>query len=363
MRNICSLFFVIAASLVLAGCLGGSVPSGGTVTGPADPDSLVESGNRALNRLDPATAKSDFDAALSLAPDYAPALRGQANVAMYTKDRTTAIHYLERLTNLPDATVEDHILMAGTMAADGRKTDAIVYLEKTASLHPESAAPPTEAGLLLLETGDKDQAMAQFQRAVAIGGVSSKRAHRALGRMLFDMKSYDEATDVLVGYNDRFPGDFKVNMELGFIYFDSGRYKAALPCYRAAVESNPESIDARVGLARTLDQMGRIDSAIRIYDEAIEMRGIVREMEPVILAQADLLNQRGRYSHTLDLLEKARDVFPETPGLACARGMALAGEGRFDEAITTFGKATTDSQWRNFANEQIRRIRNTSSPD
>ena len=40
---------------------------------------------------------------------------------------------------------------------------------------------------------------------------------------------------------------------------------------------------------------------------------------------------------------------PETPGLACARGMALAGEGKLDEAITAIGGrrlANTFGNWR-----------------
>jgi tetratricopeptide (TPR) repeat protein len=260
----------------------------------------------------------------------------------------------------PDAiTVEDHIRTARTMAADGRKTEAINYLEKTAGSYPGSAALPTEAGLMLLDTGDNERAVAQFRRAVAIGGKSSTRARRELGRALFDMERYDEAADVLSGYNDRYPGDFRVNMELGFIYFNRGSYRSALPCYRGAVEANPKSADAKVGLARTLEQLGRTDNAIRVYDKVLASRELTREMEPVILAQSNLLNQRGRYGETLDLLGRA--LFPETPGLSCARGLALAGEGNYDEAVAAFSRATADPRWSEFATEQIRRINNTRS--
>jgi len=321
----------------------------------------VSSGRAAAEAGDYSSAKSLYDEALSLEPDYAPALRGQADLAENTNDPASAIHYYKLLSDLPDATPGDHADLADALVAAGRKADALNHLELAVARQPDSALLVSKTGLILLDSGRTDEAIPWLRRAVAMGGVSTKTAHRALGRTLFDSKSYDEATETLELFNQRYPGDFKTNMLLAYIHYNDGAYKKALPCYRTAVESNPKSIDARVGLARTLDQMGRTDSAIRVYDEAIKKRGTVREMEPVILAQADLLNQRGKYRRTLDLLDEARKFFPETPGLACARGMALAGEGRYDEAITAFGKASTDSQWSEFANQQVRRIRNLQS--
>lgn len=185
---------------------------------------------------------------------------------------------------------------------------------------------------------------------------AGRTAHRELTRTLFQMRRYDEAADLLLSYNERYPGDFDVNMELAYIYFDRGDQKKALPFYRAAVDANPKSIDARVGLAKALEELGRIDNAIRVYDDALEIRGMTPEMEPVILAQANLLIKRGRYARSLELVESAAERFPETPGLACARGMALAGEERYREAVTAFSRATGDPRWSEFANAQIRRI-------
>jgi tetratricopeptide (TPR) repeat protein len=358
---VCSLFFVLSACFSLTGCLGGGVPSGETGTGPADPDSLVSSGRAAAEAGDYAAAKLLYTEALNLEPDYAPALRGQADLAGDTNDPASAIHYLELLVNLPDATPDDHAHMADALVAAGRKREALDHLELAVTRQPDSALLVSKTGLLLLDTGSTEDALPWLRRAVAMGGVSTKAAHRALGRVLFDSNRTVEAAETLELFDQRYPGDFKTNMLLAYIHFNNGDYEDALPRYRVAVETNPGSIDARVGLARTLEQLGRTDNAIRVYDEAIEIRGLVREMEPVILAQADLLNQRGKYRRALDLLDETRNAFPETPGLACARGMALAGEGRYDEAITAFGRASTDSMWSEFANQQIHRIRNLQS--
>jgi len=41
--------------------------------------------------------------------------------------------------------------------------------------------------------------------------------------------------------------------------------------------------------------------------------------------------------------------------------MALAGEGRYDEAVAAFSRASGDPDWDEFANSQIRRIQNLQS--
>jgi tetratricopeptide (TPR) repeat protein len=217
------------------------------------------------------------------------------------------------------------------------------------------------------QTSDPDSATADAEASPvpakedASEGESTQATLRAYGRSLFDQGQYDEAAKALESYDRRYPGEFEVNMELGYIYVQNGDHGAALPRYRIAVDANPKSVDARVALAKTLESLGRVDNAIRVYESAIELRGLTREMEPIIIAQANLLNQRGKYSRTLELIERAGDAFPETVGLSCARGMALAGEGRYDEAIAAFTRASGDPDWNDFANSQIRRIENLRS--
>jgi tetratricopeptide (TPR) repeat protein len=352
-----SLFFVLFAGICLAGCAGGAPGPGENIDeSVVDPDSLVSLGRLAAASDDFTKAKSMYDAALDIDPDCAPALRGLADLALETGDPTSAVFYFETLTTSASATPEDFGGLAGALVGAGRVDEAIERLGATARRFPNEATIQSQYGLLLLDNGRTEEAVRQLERAVELGGTSTRAAHRALGRTLFDMERYREAASALESYDRRYPGDFEINMELAFIHFDNGAFDDALPRYRAAVDAKPTSVDARVGLATTLEKLGRTTSAIRAYDKAIEIRGFTAEMERVIIAQANLLNQTGKYERTLDLVARAGAAFPETPGLACARGMALAGEGRYDEAVNAFARATGDTIWSEFANEQIRRI-------
>jgi tetratricopeptide (TPR) repeat protein len=357
MYNIRSLFVSTIAAVVLGGCATGGPPgdSGKSVTSLADADSLASAADAATARGDYAGAKSLYDTALEIDPGSAVALRGLASLYDATNDPASSLHYLERLNESPASDASDRVDLANALVRAGRGGEAVSLLES--SLQASGSGDEIllrNLGLILLARGRDAEAITYLERAVEVAPHPESRS--ALANALFDAERYDEAASVLEAFLEQEPDDFDANMQLGYIFSTRGDFEAALPRYRAAVDANPNSIDARVSLGRTLEQVGRIDSAIRVYDTALEMRGLEREMEPVILAQANLLNKRGKYSRTIELVEAASAVFPETPGLACARGMALAGEGRYDDAVAAFARATGDPKWSEFANAQIRRI-------
>lgn len=349
-----SLSFLLLCLFLVGACATGGPPRDTAGDQADDPDSLTTAGRKAAAEGDYALAKEMFDAALEVDAGHADSYRGLARISLATGDPVSALHYYEILVEQPDALASDYIGLARTLAQAGRSDEALLLLTEATAAHPDDADLSSELALQLLEQGQTERALRQLRIAVDLG--AGKAAHKTLARELFELGRYDAVEEILLSYNNRYPGDFETNMKLAYIYFSRGEHRNALPYYRAAVDAKPASIDARVGLAQTLEQLGRIDNAIRVYDDALEIRGLTREMEPVILAQANLLITRGKYTRSLRLVEAATQSFPETPGLACALGMALAGEGRYDEALSAFSRATGDPKWSEFANVQIRRI-------
>jgi tetratricopeptide (TPR) repeat protein len=180
---------------------------------------------------------------------------------------------------------------------------------------------------------------------------------RARADSLFDAGAYEAALPLLEAACEDDPGDYRLHMRVGWIHLDRDDYSEAVDAYRDAVDANPKSVDARVGLAKAYEGDGRIDSAIRAYEKAISVHGLDATVAPLVLAQANLYNRKGRYDRAVELIESTRSAFELTAGLNCAYGMALAGEGRYDDAVAAFTAATGDARYADFAWAQIRRIR------
>lgn len=57
----------------------------------------------------------------------------------------------------------------------------------------------------------------------------------------------------------------------GYIYFSQGNYERALEAYQRALEIDPQYIEARYWLGKTLEQMGRVNEALREWRAVLSL--------------------------------------------------------------------------------------------
>jgi len=58
---------------------------------------------------------------------------------------------------------------------------------------------------------------------------------------------YAEAIDALVDAYNQTPGDYMINLRLGWLYYMNAEYDESASSYRAAIQAAPDAIEARVG--------------------------------------------------------------------------------------------------------------------
>jgi tetratricopeptide (TPR) repeat protein len=347
------ILFALLCSLYACGAGVSTTPGSGPEG--IDADSVASLAAKRARAGDLGGAMLLYRGVLDETPEHVPSLRGMLEVAAGTSDPTTARHYYERLDGAGALEPDDVRVLARAQTQAGTTDAAIATLEQGMARFPTNADLAADLGLRLVDAGRAKEAREALEAAVA-GGADDRRAYRTLADILFEAGDYDAALPVLESFARRYPGDYAVEMRIAYVYYERDDCDAAVPHYQAAVRARASGIDARVGLGRCYEELGRNDDAIRTYDKALRQRGIVREMEPVILAQTNLLNEKGRYDRALAVLEQASSAFSLTPALHCAMGMALAGEGRYDDAIASFQQALADRTYSDFARAQIQRI-------
>ncbi len=57
----------------------------------------------------------------------------------------------------------------------------------------------------------------------------------------------------------------------GYIYFSQGNYERALEAYQRALEIDPQYVEARYWLGKTLEQMGRVNEALREWRAVLSL--------------------------------------------------------------------------------------------
>jgi tetratricopeptide (TPR) repeat protein len=303
-----------------------------------------------------------FETALDIDPDHKPCLRGSAALHEKTNDPRSAKFFYQKLTSSESPAPSDFLGLARVSSALSDDVNALTALQSAASLFPDHHEIQYRLGVLYRDCSQFHEAAACFRKAIQIDK-QKRNAFHALGNIEFELQNYDEARRNLEFYLEKNPSDFQSNMRVAYIHFQNGSFDRALPFYRQAVESNSASIDARVGLASTLEKLGRPQAAIRTYNDVINSADDVSSLEPVILALVNLLNRQHEFDRTISLLQGLSPKVSNSPGLSCALGIALAGEGNYAEAVVAFERSVGHPRWGSFATSQINKIKKLKSYD
>ena len=90
--------------------------------------------------------------------------------------------------------------------------------------------------------------------------------------------------------------------------FADGRFEKARQDYRELLDNDPDNLDARRGLARTLMQLERYDEALAQFDRAIEADP---DFGAAYANRAILFDRTGRYERALADYRHAIELDPE----------------------------------------------------
>ncbi len=275
--------------------------------------------------------------------------------------------------------------------------------------HPKDARLRLAEATLLAQNGQLDEAVQSLNKAIEIDPDALNQKW-LLADMLIDLKRLREAEelvndlrkrDVRAEITDFLEARIKITREewsaalvilerirglfqelpgargqVGRIDLMLGRVYEAIggepdrreQAYRRALNADPESVEARLGLARTVAERGQFDEAIGLYRSLVstnpaflvdvarttllatlavpkekrDWRALQKAIDeatrlagdsPVLpLIQADMLNAQGKFDQAVALLEKARAAHPEQiePWLAIAESKAA--QDKLDDA-------------------------------
>ncbi|MBN9218871.1 MAG: sulfotransferase [Mesorhizobium sp.] len=192
-------------------------------------------------------------------------------------------------------------------------------------------------GILCL-SHDDEAALRYFVRAIA-EAPTNPYYHLSLGEAYLAMIEYSPAIQHIQRALELQPDLVDALCALGRTYIDSGTPDLALPIYEKALEINRDHPKPRLGMARALISIGRMDDAGSYLKEAIERRiGLAR-------AYNDLAQTRNFTEEPPELLSILNEL--GRPGLDSgvtymlhsAAGKILNDLKRYKEAFHHFDKA------------------------
>ncbi len=215
------------------------------------------------------------------------------------------IEEAERLFRQLSAAAPDNALGPAGLGALGlrqnRLDEAVVLFRRSLALAPAQPDVHNNLGLALLMLGDHTAAEAHFGQALELFPDYAD-VHLNLGKSLFDRALYEEAGEHYARAAALAPGMVEAHNNLGNVHRRLGRLDAALDCYRAALDADPEFAIARYNAAITKVEQGRLADALADF-ESVATHGAA----PVqtVSNMGEVLEALGRADEAKDWYRKA----------------------------------------------------------
>jgi tetratricopeptide (TPR) repeat protein len=181
-----------------------------------------------------------------------------------------------------------------------------------------------------------DEALASYDKAIALKGEPDAVLLNCRGSVLRDLGRLDEALGDLDLAISLAPNLVEALNNRGNVLQDMGRLDEALADYDRAIALKPDNADAFSNRGNLHHLLGHDDLAILDYEKAIALKSDYAE---AFYNHGTILYELGRFEAALTPLASAIALRPDYAKAIYNHGATLMALGRIDEALAAFARA------------------------
>ncbi len=273
-------------------------------------------------------ALHDFKTALSLAPDYLPALKAEAQIE-YATSNQQCVRTLQRIVSLqPDDPVSHAML--GAIAYQRQDCRAVVANYAASETLISSQMPAlTEYGQCLFETGQKEKAAEAFAQAVTLDHVSwSARYNLAVVDLLLNRAA--DSLAALQPLLEKQPQEPQILDVAASAYEQMGNTPLAVQTLRQAIVIDPARSALYLHFADLCFAHNSFQAGIEMLNAGLQK---LPKSPPLYLARGVLLVQLGEYAKAENDFAKAAELDPAQTSSSVAQGLTQLQQSNLDDAL------------------------------
>ena len=193
-----------------------------------------------------------------------------ARQALQRNDPDTVIRRLSQLRSL-NRNSEALALLASAYGEKKQNAEAEKYYRQSLQLAPHDAAAHRGFALLLVTTGQLQEAAGELQQATALEP-NHPGAWLQLGLVLQKLGQHAQAADALKKATALDPNSAQAQFALGLSEMNLRQYEAAIAAFQKTTQLLPTNYEAQIWLANAYQAAGRSNEAAAAYFRAVQLR-------------------------------------------------------------------------------------------
>ncbi len=170
----------------------------------------------------------------------------------------------------PLASAERYGRRGQALLKDGKTTEAIAQFERALALEPHNAGLHNHRGVALERAGKRDQAEPAFREALRLKP-DHVEAQANLGDLLRRTGRPAEAEALYLKTMMAVPNSTDLCNNLGIVLLDQYKHGEAEVAFRRAIRLDPRTPGAHNNLGVLLERVRRVDEAIACYEESLRL--------------------------------------------------------------------------------------------
>lgn len=247
------------------------------------------------------TARTYFDKAIALKPDFFPAVMNLAQLDVREKKPEAAKQRLVAFLDKDKKNIPAMDALSRLADSQGQTEEATSWLEKANTENPEAIRPAIQVAVQYLQTGQKQRAMTFMRKLQAANSSNAE---------VMDMLAQTELAN--------------------------GDQAAALETYSKLINIAPNSVRAEYQLASIHMQMKNDDAA---SDDLKKALAIQPDFELALIAQAQIAMRRGNYEQALSIAHQFQKKNDKAPDGFMLEGDILDKQGKSAQALPVYEHA------------------------
>jgi tetratricopeptide (TPR) repeat protein len=315
--------------------LGCTLIFAGTSLAQSTPDQLqllFREGAEQMHAGNAAAAEAAFRKATELDPTFAPAHLDLGLAELKEGKLIEAIASIRKSLELDPASPGAHLFLGIAEYQDNDANSALGDLREALKEDPKNVQAMTWLGIVELNTGHPELASEPLDRASELAPADENVLdYRVQAHMAEAKQSYT----ALYKLN---PASWRLHRLNAAIDAQAQDHKGAIEEYQLAIKLAPREPELYEGMGWEYRKLGQADQAAKAFAEQLRLTpGNPIAMYNLGSAQVD----SGQEQAALPLLQEVVKIYNHPTGADYYLGRALAAEGKDEDAVLSFQRATT----------------------